>query len=135
MLIKLNNIGDTIVEVLISIAALGLVATTGYTIAVKSADRITETQLDSNALQLAQSQIEFLRQSPSSDKTYFASAGSCFDQAGNVTTSCKFDPPYNINITEPTPNDSNETTYAVTVSWAGDNGANQSVTLYYEFGT
>ena len=58
---KLQQRGDTIVEILIVLAVIGMALSTSYAIANRSLLGIRQSQEHSEALQLAQTQLEELR--------------------------------------------------------------------------
>ncbi len=65
---KLNQRGDTIVEVLISIAVVSLILSTAYALANRSSQAVRQSQERSEALQFSESQFEKLRAYLSSSK-------------------------------------------------------------------
>ncbi len=60
-LLRLSPKGDTIVEVLIALAVLGVVMTAGYAISTRSLSSVRAAQERSEALKIAESQLELLR--------------------------------------------------------------------------
>jgi len=82
MLIKLrgnhrSSAGDTIVEVLIAIAVASMALVAAYASTAHNNQSIEDTQERSQALQLVQSQIEFLRNNGA------APVGTCFMANGS----------------------------------------------------
>ncbi len=77
--LKLNHVGDTIVEVLICMAIVGLALGGAFGVAVRSLVQIREAEERSQAIRLAQSQVELLQQAIKEDPTgTFASTGKFF---------------------------------------------------------
>lgn len=142
MITQLKEAGDTIVEVLIAVACLALVLGIAYNIAVKSAGNTEVTQERSEALQLAQSQIEFLRENgATNDLIDFNGTDKCFSTTGAtfgtaVSSPCTYQngtgEVYLINITEASAQ--NGELYTVSVSWdlQTSNTYKYDVKLYYE---
>lgn len=133
--------GDTIVEVMIAMAVISLVLVAAYITTTRNITRVEDTQEHSQALQLAQSQIELLRD------TSLGSGNSCFTSAGvakaagpsgndpctvasnDVQAVAGTEPAYAIRITPPLTG----TTYKIDIAW-DSNIANTKnhVTLYYQ---
>ena len=86
---RLGQRGDTIVEVLIAVLVLSLVLTTAYGLATRSTQDNQQTQEHSQALKLAQAQLESLKayydrgQNPTSGQL---SNGFCFDSTDTLQT-------------------------------------------------
>lgn len=135
--------GDTIVEVLIAIAVASLILVTAYVATRHSLTSIQDTQEHSEALQLAQSQIELLR---STQKT--PASGGCFSSNGTTTTGpncgldstgARFDPDtsrsteFTVAVTSATDSQSGMTSYKIVASWDSllESGKD-FVTLYYQ---
>jgi len=76
--------GDTIVEVLISLAVVSLVLIGAYASTNHNVRNIQDTQEHSQALQLVQTQVEFLGANKS------ITGGNCFDSKGVPTNTCNF---------------------------------------------
>lgn len=128
-----NDIGDTIVEVLISIAFLGLAFGIAYNIAIKSSSRIENNQFQSQATQILQSQVELLRENIATDAQNFnGSTYNCFgplndpeEPETNCTT--QTGPGYTVSISAPT-----NGIYTVTITWESEyNGSQQTESVYY----
>jgi len=79
---KLNVNGDTIVEVLISVAVVGLVLGTAYVGANRAYDDIQSAQYHQLATTIAQTQLELLNNTPNLSSTGITSGttNSCFAQ-------------------------------------------------------
>ncbi len=89
---KLQQAGDTIVEVIIVLAVLGTAISIAYSTASRSLQATRQAEENSQATQLVQSQIESLRSysgvAPGDPHNiYIASGAFCFDTSGNVATS------------------------------------------------
>jgi type II secretory pathway pseudopilin PulG len=139
-LFRQNHKGDTIVEVLIAIVITSTILTGAYVLTNHSTSNDRASQEHSDALSLAQSQIEALRTTSGLN-----APDTCFNNAGTaITAGCSFNndwspctsPPasycYNVTVTPPasatvTP------TYIITVSWNGPNGDTNKVQLYYQW--
>ncbi|HEY4161084.1 MAG TPA: hypothetical protein VGM08_03420 [Candidatus Saccharimonadales bacterium] len=135
--------GDTIVEVLIAIAVASLILVTAYVTTHHSLTTIEDTQEHSEALQLAQSQVEALRSTQktpasggcfNSDGTTASSSGCGLDAAGakfNADTSRGTE--FTVAITSTTDSRSGMSTYKVVTSWDSLlNPGKDFVTLYYQ---
>jgi prepilin-type N-terminal cleavage/methylation domain-containing protein len=103
-LLRQNQAGDTIVEVMVVLAVLSLALGISYATADRSLLDSRQANQNSQATALAESQIESLRvlaPNPSTDPTgYIFNPGDfCIDSSGNVTptstalpsSSCAFD--------------------------------------------
>lgn len=89
---KLQQAGDTIVEVIIVLAVLGTAISIAYSTASRSLQATRQAEENSQATQLVQSQIESLRSYsalPASNSNHiFVTPGAfCFDTSGNVAAS------------------------------------------------
>lgn len=60
-MMRLSNVGDTIVEVLLGLAVLGSVLTAGYSLSTRSLSGVRASQERGEALKIAESQMELLR--------------------------------------------------------------------------
>ncbi|HUB93961.1 MAG TPA: hypothetical protein VMB52_05665 [Verrucomicrobiae bacterium] len=145
--------GDTIIEVLISIAIASLVLVSSYVLTTRNVDTIQATQEHSEALQLAQGQIEFLRNgTPPGGATtgcYVVSTGVW--TTGDTSNACNVDasgthtgvqPVFKVDVTPPSvtpPLPAPQTAdppgvYDVLVTWPGLGTAaatTYNVNLYY----
>lgn len=134
-ILRLNRAGDTIVEVLISIAVLGLVLGFAYNLALVSGRDVEIAQEHSQAVQLAQGQIEYLRQYYQDGKSI--SQTGCFDSSSpttftttlsNCTTSNL--PGGKFSVSPPSSN-----IFTITVQWnAPGMSTPYSVIMYYQIG-
>jgi prepilin-type N-terminal cleavage/methylation domain-containing protein len=133
--IRRNQRGDTIVEVMIAIAVISMVLVAAYVTTTHNVNGLQDTQEHSQALQLAQSQLEFLHNSATEPTDH-----QCFDTSGGITNgaSCMVDasgaptlsqPQYKIDITNDSP-----PTFKVSITWASvkTGGVTNNVTLYYQ---
>lgn len=91
MLSKLKHLGqagDTIVEVMVVLAVLGMAIGISYAVASRSLMNVRQAQETSTATELLQSQIEYLRQNagaPTSSPVYIydSTQSYCFNSAFN----------------------------------------------------
>jgi prepilin-type N-terminal cleavage/methylation domain-containing protein len=90
MLRRLNQAGDTIIEVMVVLAVLGLAIGISYATANRSLLAARGAQENSEATQLVQSQVEYLRAyariDPSDTSHYIFTPNRvfCFDPNGNI---------------------------------------------------
>lgn len=116
--LKQNSRGDTIVEVMIVLAVLGLAIGISYATANRSLLNARQAQENSQATALVQSQVEALRTlSTDANQNIFQAGPYCLTQNApyTVTNSCDFGTiPYTIAITYAAPTD----TFTVTATWA-----------------
>lgn len=84
--LKHNQRGDTIVEVIISIAIVGLVLTTAYAITNRNNRSLQDAQERGQALKLVETQIEMIRNNNGFD----TGAYKCFSDGvpTNIQTDC-----------------------------------------------
>lgn len=144
---KINQVGDTIIEVLIAIALLSVVLGGAYAISNKSFTDIRQAQEHTEALKYAESQAEGLKQladgngSDSAGISIFttgilpfclvagsgltintASAGACMPPGAGGS--------YNISISR-IPVTSSSFSFKIAVNWNGIHGGTDNVTLIY----
>jgi prepilin-type N-terminal cleavage/methylation domain-containing protein len=135
---KINQAGDTIVEVMVVLAILGLAISVSYATANRSLLNTRQAQENSQATELVQSQIEALRTLTQVGITpnifTVALENYCLVPSGNTYVnqsgnSCKMGSvPYVINITYAAAND----TFTVTATWPDVLGeGNDTVTTVY----
>jgi len=120
-----NNKGETIVEVLISLALIGVTITAAYVSVVTTFHNIQYSQQKQDAVSLAKSQIEKI--AASSTKSTVPSSSSCYPM--DSYTDCKYDnaPYFVIAITQsPSAPD-----YKITITWKTPSNSNAVVTMYY----
>jgi Tfp pilus assembly protein PilV len=151
-----NSRGDTIVEVLISIVILALVLSGAYHTANASLNNVTDAQERTQALDVAQNQVEDLRANAS--LAAFApytvlNKVFCFDSTNTATTydplenpitgPCVIQSRYTVKITTTAtpsapsnPSSTNVGSYQVLVSWpAINNSGNNQLVLFYRVAT
>lgn len=124
MLVKLNNRGDTIVEVLIVLAVLGLAIGISYATANRSLLNARQAQESSEASVLLQSQLEALRvQAPTQPAAIFQDDHPfCIDPASSsvviyndaVPSNCRYNNLYKVKISYNPSHD----TFTLTATWA-----------------
>lgn len=137
--------GDTIVEVLISVAIVSLVLAASYAITSRNLAVSQDTQERSQALQVGQQQLEMMRVLSTSTPQVAVPVTAplnCIKSSGGVpsaatlATDCKVDssgtvnctsqPCYGVGIT-----DLGSNTYEVTVKWTNSHGAQAKLSLDY----
>lgn len=127
--------GDTIIEVLIAIAIVSLILAGAYASTNHNVRAIQDTQEHSQALQLVQTQVEFLGAQKS-----LAGGTGCFDARGVATSTCNFkadgstdtahdQPEYKLQITKP--GSVCTSSYQVTAIWDSTLGPQDNVTVCY----
>lgn len=131
--------GDTVVEVLIAVAILGLVLASGFAIANRSLRGIRAAQERGEALKVAETQLERIKKySDSSTDIYVDGANYCIENDGNVV-----DQPVGTfdvrcqggfySTTTTVDSSSNQYTFRTTVLWDRAGGQGQdTLTLYYK---
>lgn len=149
---RLNNLGDTIVEVLIALAVLSAVLGGAYSISNRSLTSVKQAQEHTQALKYAEQQIERLKQladgggvdssgNPSNNVFTF-SGGFCITSSGanllidNSLLNCAHGTApvqYFALITSRTPVPGFSTSYnfVITVVWNGIHGGQDKVSLTY----
>jgi type II secretory pathway pseudopilin PulG len=150
-MIKQSQIGDTIIEVLLSMSVIGLVLGAAFGIANRSVSLGQEAQERSEALKIAESQLEIFK------SEYFLSAdlrnrsdlnSFCFDQSSVLQEAT--DPEcttingngqdglYSVSIIPPSIAEASKA-YEIRVTWLklGDNTAsvNNNLSLYFKPGS
>ena len=133
---SLNNSGDTIVEVLISIAIVSLILAISYATTNHNVRSIQDAQERSHAIQLAQRQIEFLK-----SHNGITPGQACYDTGGGeqVTSDCVVDdtgkkiisatqqPAYQIQISGDVASQ-----YSVNITWHSLlSSSKDNLTMYY----
>lgn len=125
--------GDTIVEVLISILVVGTVLGGSYVAANRYFKNIRQAQEYTNALKIAEGQVEqiksYIDNGDNSPKT--TSSGFCFNNNA-ITTTCTINTLYTANITRAV--DANGAyVFTVVVSWASlTSNSDSNVQLTYK---
>lgn len=127
--LRTNNRGDTIIEVMLVVAILGLTFAGAYSIAYASTSKNRNAQEHAEALQYMTSQIEILRNSPEEviEKTTTGiNAEFCFSNTGVLVK--PFDPAicnvgtdsrYNVRVRYLRP-PSDPGIYRLQVTWQGN---------------
>lgn len=141
---RLTSRGDTIVEVMVVLAVLGLALSIAYATANRSLMGARQAQENSEATALAQSQIEQLRANvkitDTSAPTYiFRSGDFCMKDGAvvpysgpSVPPSCVFKGRYNFRVVYAPRADAQGGKFTVTATWDNVAGEGQdSVTLAY----
>ena len=133
----MNELGDTIIEVMIVLSILGLALSISYATANRSLLNTRQAQENSTATELAQSEIESLiplAGKPSTDPNYIYGPPTTFCiVSGSVSTSAaacsNIDIYYNIAITR---TDMVNDTFKVVITWNDVTGqGTDGVTLEY----
>jgi Tfp pilus assembly protein PilV len=127
---KLRDRGDTIVEVLIATAVISLILGISYATVVHSTNMTQDAQSQSEALQLAKAQVEFLRA-----KGAPAAGQSCYDSMGNPTNSCRISPSGAATTVQPyfdlDISTINNGVYVVKATWYPSSAPSASMHMYY----
>jgi prepilin-type N-terminal cleavage/methylation domain-containing protein len=119
-----NQKGDTIVEVLICIAIVGLILVASYALANRSSTATRAAQERSEALGYSEAQLEQLKRFVAGNDAWNS---LCFDSSGNATANtddCNFgtEGRYHVQIKM----DAGEnTTYTITTTWDRIGGGQQ----------
>lgn len=143
--LKLNQVGDTMVEVLISMAIVSMILGGAYVTSNKSTLSIRDAQEHVDALKLASAEIELLKSlSPppigtdnhlcytldGTPHTYITTGdkSDCILTSAGNKDSTGILPAYAVNITDDslTPD-----TFHVNISWATITGSNGNIDMYY----
>jgi prepilin-type N-terminal cleavage/methylation domain-containing protein len=140
---KRNQRGDTLVEVLIAITVVSMVLVTAYATTTRNVTTMQDTQEHSEALQLAQTQIEYIHNTSAPNRP---ASGGCFDNTGTKATAlsnpCLVDASDSHTATQPqftiqdfsAPDGATGlTNYTIQITWpALTKGVTNNVTLYYQ---
>jgi prepilin-type N-terminal cleavage/methylation domain-containing protein len=156
--LKHNSRGDTIVEVMISIAIIGLVLAGGYVAANSSQATERQAQERSIATQITQGQIEGLRSYVQANPSFFTTAGqptgnfcisgatiqydsssngNCYFDSGGNANPGKIQPAYNVAISNDAANagvSGSPTPWSqvqIAITWASVAGGQDNLTDYY----
>lgn len=135
---KLNQVGDTIVEVMVALLVLGLSLAGAYSIASKSLKASRQAQEHGEALKLAESQLEVLKaQASGITPSAIFTIAAPFCIAGNTpvdaaSPQCKFSNLYDVSIARTDLGDSNRYQFDVSITWpsAGES-VNDTLSLHY----
>lgn len=138
---RLNQTGDTIVEVLIAIGVVGMMLTSAYAITNRSNRSLQDTQEHGQALKLVESQIELMRSNGSFPTGTICFKGYDTGRAATTPAECALSadgtkataqPTYNMSITH-IDDSSHPNVYAVKAVWDSVLGGQSNVTVYYRF--
>ncbi len=127
--LRKQQTGDTIVEVLISMAILALVITGSYVSSTRSLSSGTDASNRQQALALAQQQLELIK-SNASVSGYTPPAGNfCIDNTNKPQSgsNCVLSGQYTMTDTY----DSSTRLYTVMANWPSINTTGSQLTLYY----
>ena len=145
---KLNQRGDTIVEVLLAVGIVGLIIAGAYVTANRSTNAERDAQEHSQALTLAQTQIESLHAQSSSN---LPSLNGCYDNLNFINQPCYVSPSGQVYTSQPATSyyytvtlnivgsasigsgytATTVNTYEAVVTWPSLTGGTASVQLYY----
>lgn len=147
---RLNQAGDTIVEVLVVVAVISLVLVVSFTTSNRSLKSIQDAQEHGVAQELVTSQIEELRTlaastTDSNHNVFTYPSGFCvtaaLDLSAASTAACKVDsgghattdqPQYNIQVTRSSCGSG--CLFTVQTTWPSIiDGSTNNVTMYYRF--
>lgn len=130
---RLNQAGDTIVEVLIAIAVISSVLGTAYAVVNSATKTSQQSQEHSRALAIAESQIERIKvnEDAQDEQNPF-----CFSESGtgleyNIDN-CKFDDGDVVDRYNTVVNKDVNGNFTVDVTWDGPKGRQESVSLIYK---
>lgn len=140
---QLKQRGDTMVEVMICLAILGLMLVSAYTLTNRNRTTSQEAQERSQAVKISEEQLELLRSytdlNKLPDKPYFCmgrnATGATFTEVSNPNAGCtSADSRYSYIVWSPAQAAAiggNGSTYAVTVRWEGQITQNNEVKVFY----
>lgn len=145
-----NSFGDTIVEVLIAITVLSMVLGSAYVLANRSLARVREAQEHSEALKLAEAQLEQLKQLADNSgqdvngdsifdastnnfcTTYITSPDPGYDIVPNSNAACRANSGVEYRISTRHTSSGRTHTYLVNVTWDSlGGGSGNKVSLAY----
>lgn len=139
MINKINNRGETIVEVLISTAIIGIVIAATYSLAINSINVIRNAQEREDATAAAKSQIELITGLGPNPLTQ-TSTNFCLDTTGKIISgTCSnyrsdiYNENFNVNVSYLSSPSINiyGFLYKISVNWVGVSSKNNNVTMYY----
>ena len=147
---KFGQHGDTIVEVMVSITVMALALGAAYALSNRSFHTAQNTEERTEALAIAEGQIEFLRNAGLSGTignliaTYSGGGGFCFNDSDGATADESDDycvsygpddaSPYDIRISycDGSGGCGQAGVFTVRASWIGFGGGQQVLTLYFK---
>jgi prepilin-type N-terminal cleavage/methylation domain-containing protein len=142
-LAKLQQRGDTIVEVLVAITIVSLILGGAYVTSHNSLIATRDTQEHANALQLAQIQVEWLRTLENTNSLIFTTPTPfCISSSGTPVVACTVDSTgahnanpalniYKVEITNRTGGGNGPYTFTTQASWPGLQNDKDQVQLIY----
>jgi Tfp pilus assembly protein PilV len=134
---KVGSSGDTIVEVMVSMAVLAIVVAATYSLSTRSFQSGQDSQYRDQAVSLAQQQLELIKESDNSNpQTITAYTNSpdtayCIDPATKArrpADQCTFNNLYTVTYKYISATD----TFQVAAAWDSSNGTRQQATIYYK---
>jgi len=137
---RLNQVGDTIVEVLIAVVVVGMAIGLGYGVASRSLKANRQSQERGEALKQVESQVERLKKLATTDtggpSGVFRSGSYCITGDANEIKSadnalCTVNDRYNLSITLQDPASSTTTQFNITARWEGLTGKPEETTIIY----
>jgi type II secretory pathway pseudopilin PulG len=153
--IRANQTGDTIVEVLISIAVVSAVLGSAYAIVSRTVNNSQQVKEHSQALKVAEAQLERLRSAPNRARAFDASLANAFCMPSDLTATPPVNPGISLTATSMSTNVGNydpsckfaddqvndrflvaitriSDVFKVYVTWDGATGGQDSVSLSYK---
>lgn len=131
LILRLNQTGDTIVEVLLAIAIVSAVLGASFTAINQSTQVNRQAQERSYALELAESQLELLASISNKEGIN----GRCISDSLAVTTACGRGPDnrYSLSIIDHRAQPGGANTYSSVVEWEKIGGSTEQerVEIYY----
>lgn len=125
---SLDSKGDTIVEVLIAGALVGLVLTSAYALTNKNVSSIQNAQEQSMAQKLVEKQVELLRAAASMPSTTGCFSNSSYVATGNsACTVTVGGAQYKLAVSPP----ASGTVYVVEAKWVTLGGSDATVKMFY----
>jgi prepilin-type N-terminal cleavage/methylation domain-containing protein len=143
---KLQQSGDTIVEVLIAITIVSLILGGAYVTSHNSLNATQDAQEHANALQLAQGQVELLRTQATSGNPIFTTAtpfcvtnagvlksatSACTVNSAGTTSSITAQNIYVVQVVNRTGNGTGPYTFTTQATWPGLQNKTDQVQLMY----
>lgn len=123
---RINNAGDTIIEVLIAVAVISVVLVTAYVITSRNTQSIRDTQEQAQAQALVRAQIEALRNNQG-----ITTSGDCFEGTTETSVCNAFKRPGSGATYTATVEMLREDSYVIKATWISSNGKLSNVTMYY----
>jgi type II secretory pathway pseudopilin PulG len=143
--LKLNQVGDTIVEVLIASAVVGLVITGAFRSANFSAAAVQRSRERTEAVKVTESQIELIREAVISGSPDTSGASFCiwydtatseFKKGSAPSTECTFDHNGNVDGRYNVSVENAAGKYTISTTWdAFGLDQTDSIVMYYSAGS